>query len=88
MQERLYEAFDNFLEVGTWHTRHPSDEGRFFVVLHTVVKDPRFNPDQLGEYIRQKKKISRDDENLLNVAVDQYVAAAWAVKDYLKANGL
>jgi hypothetical protein len=85
----LYETFDNFLNVDTWHTRHPFDEQRFFIELHKVIKDPQFNPDNLAEYIREKKNVSRDDrENLLNVAIDDYVAAAWAVKDYLKANRL
>ena len=85
----LYDVFDKFLAVSTWHTRHPSDEQRFFTVLASVVKDPRFNPDELGEYFRQKKAVSRDDEsNFFKVAIDDYVAKAWAVKDYLKANGL
>ena len=85
----LYEAFDDFLHVDTWHTRHPNDEERFFVALEKVVKIPKFNPDDLGEYMRQKKRVSRDDEQLhFNTAIDHYVAAAWAVKDYLKANRL
>jgi hypothetical protein len=50
----LYEAFDNFLNTGTWHTIHPNDEERFFVALEKVIKDSKFNPDQLGEYMRQK----------------------------------
>jgi hypothetical protein len=82
----MYQAFDKFLNVDTWHTRHPNDEGRFFVVLHSVVGNPDFNPDSLGEYMRQKKNVSRDDkEHGFNYAIDHYVAAAWAVRDYLKA---
>jgi hypothetical protein len=85
----LYEAFDNFLEIDTWHTHHPTDEQRFFTALNKVVTNPKFNPDNLGQYIRGKKGVSRDDgENAFNVAIDNYVAAAWAVKDYLKANNL
>jgi hypothetical protein len=85
----LYAAFDNFLGVETWHTRHPSDEQRFFIALNKVVTDPKFNPDNLGQYMREKKGILRDDgEHAFNVAIDHYVAAAWAVKDYLKANNL
>lgn len=85
----LYEAFDKFLQVDTWHTRHPSDEERFFKVLASVVKDPRFNPDSLGAYIREKKGVSRDDQGpTFNEAIDDYVAKAWAVRDYLKANHL
>jgi hypothetical protein len=85
----LYEAFDNFLNVDTWHTRHANDEHRFFVALCQVIDNPKFNPDEMGEYMRQKKRVSRDDEQMhFNVAIDFYVAAAWAVKGYLKANRL
>ena len=85
----MYAAFDNFLAVGTWHTRHPLDEQRFYKALHQVVTDPKFNPDKLGEYMREKKRVSRDDAgNTFNATIDQYVSAAWAVKDYLKANNL
>jgi hypothetical protein len=85
----LYEAFDKFLNTDTWHTRHAYDEERFFIALEKVIKDPQFNPDRLGEYMREKKNVSRDDaENAFNFDIDHYVAAAWAVKDYLKANGL
>ena len=85
----MYEAFDKFLARGTWHTQHQLDEDFFFVSLASVIKDPKFNPDALGEYIRQKTGVSRDDrENLLNVGIDRYVAAAWAVRGYLKVNKL
>ncbi len=85
----LYEAFDKFLALDTWHTRHPSDQRRFYIALSSVIKDPQFNPDRLGEYIRKKKTVSRDNqEDLLNIAIDGWVTSAWAVKDYLEANGL
>jgi hypothetical protein len=86
----LYEAFDEFLAGDTWHTRHPADEERFYITLHGVVKDPQFNPDKLGDYMRQKAGVSEDGTDdrskSLNPAIDDYVEAAWTVKDYLKAN--
>ena len=27
----MYEVFDNFIKVQTWHTRHPNDEQRFYI---------------------------------------------------------
>jgi hypothetical protein len=85
----LYEAFDKFLQIDTWHTRHPNDEERFFKVLASVIEDSSFNPDNLGAYIREKKGVPRDEkENHFNIAIDDYVTKAWAVKDYLKANRL
>jgi hypothetical protein len=85
----MYEVFDKFLAVDTWHTRHPLDEQRFFIALATVAKNPKFNPDDLGAYIRAKKGVSRDnEEHPFNFEIDDYVAKAWAVKDYLRVNGL
>jgi len=67
----LYEALDNFLNTGTWHTIHPNDHERFFVALEKVIKDSKFNPDQLGEYMPQKKHVSRDDGQIhFNSAID------------------
>lgn len=85
----MYEAFDNFLAMDTWHTRHPLDEKRFFIALNKVVTEPKFNADELGRYMREKKNVARDDEkNTFNADIDHYVAAAWAVREYLKANNL
>ena len=85
----LYEAFDNFLNLDTWHTNHANDDERFFLALGEVIDNPKFNPDELGEYMRQKKRVYRDDEQIhFNSAIDRRVAAAWAVKEYLKANKL
>ena len=83
----MYEAFDRFLAVSTWYTKHPNDEERFFHALRSVVRNDLFSPDALGDYIRQKAGVSRDDGHPYNDVIDDYVAAAWAVKDYLKATG-
>jgi hypothetical protein len=82
----MYEAFDDFLHVSTWHTRHPSDEERFFRALAAVVRNPQFNADALGKYIDQKREggeIGLIDE-VYDDARDHYVDAAWAVSDYLR----
>lgn len=85
----MYEAFDAFLAVDTWHTGHPSDGERFYKVLHEVVQKPGFNPDQMGQHMREKLGVPIDDEDHpFNSAIDRYVAAAWAVKEYLQANSL
>jgi hypothetical protein len=85
----MYQAFDDFLAMDTWHTREHYDYKRFFVALSKVVSDPKFSADELGRYMRDKKNVARDDEeNPFNADIDHYVAAAWAVRDYLKANKL
>jgi hypothetical protein len=85
----MYEVFDSFLQMDTWHTRHPSDERRFFIALRNVVSDPSFSPDEMGSYMRSKLGINPDDrENAFSVSIDQYTSNAWAIRDYISANNL
>lgn len=85
----MYSEIDRFLAVDTWYTPHPSDTERFMHVLHELMKHPDFNPDAMGEYMRNKLGVSPDDADPhFSNAVDRYVCDAWAVKEYFKANGL
>jgi hypothetical protein len=52
----MYEAFDSFIRVGTWHTRQPSDEVRFHLALGKVVWSDDFDPDRMANYLRDKLK--------------------------------
>lgn len=82
----MYEALDPFLKATTWYTMHPLDEQRFFRALSTIINDPHFNADQMGEYIT--RKCGLDDlphDHDYNRARDHYVTVAWAVKGYLEA---
>jgi hypothetical protein len=83
----MYKAFDKFLAVSTWHTQHPLDEKRFFVALSSVVKDSKFNPDAMGKYMQEKTRPPNVEGHPFDDAIAHYVAAAWAVKDYLAATG-
>jgi hypothetical protein len=81
----MYEAFNSFLATDTWHTAN--DEERFFKALALEVGKPDFNADSMGAYMRSRCGIHRyDDVNVaFNHAIDRYVAAAWAVREYLRA---
>jgi hypothetical protein len=84
----MYQVFDGFLAMDTWHTRHALDERRFFEALSSVVKDSNFDPEKMGEYFRQKTRSTihaNDNKHPFEHAIAHYVAAAWAVKDYLAA---
>src|SRR5437764_281060 len=83
-RKAVYEAFDSFLKVDTWYTRHPLDEARFFQCLNTVVRDAEFNPERMGEYMRQKtgRGFPRQDHPFTE-QIDLYVADARAVKTFL-----
>ncbi|WP_428428244.1 hypothetical protein [Pararhizobium sp.] len=78
----MYTAFDPFLNVDTWHTSHPTDDRRFYIALATVVKNPGFSPDEMGEYMRNSKGITFDTR------IENLVHSAWAVREYLQATGV
>lgn len=83
-----YKAFDKFLALETWHTRHGFDEERFFAALHEALKDKAFDAEKMGEYFREKTRTANaGKEPPYEQAIAHYVAAAWAVKGYLKAAG-
>ena len=84
----IYDAFDSFLNVKTWHTKHAEDERRFFEALHLVVDDADFNPDQMGESFIQKLGLEEGHGVEGSDSVDHYVAAAWAVRTYRRVNNL
>jgi hypothetical protein len=79
----MYEAFDSFLAVGTWHTNHDADGRRFYEALSRVVRDPKFSPDRMGEYVRQKTGTKKDHP--FEDDISRLVSNAWAVRDYLQA---
>ena len=83
----MYEVFDSYLNVDTWHTSHPLDGRRFFKALSRVVDDPDFNADQMGQYMRQKKNVSDETHPFFRI-IQERVSDAWAVKEYLEAINL
>lgn len=84
----MYSVFDSFLATDTWSKNHPNDEERFYLCLQEVVRESDFNADNMGEYFRTVKNISRTDENqYFSNSIDDLVAKAWAVSDYIKFTG-
>lgn len=82
----MYEVFDSYLNVDTWHTNHDLDERRFFQALGKVVRDDAFNPDEMGSYMLSAKGLGRDNEDdayFVNV-IDRRVLQAWAIRDFLQ----
>ena len=85
----MYEAFDEFLQAPTWYAKHADEDERFFCALATVVLNPRFNADSLGEYMDQKRaQMGSAQADLSQEAYQEarsrYVNAAWAVRRYLR----
>jgi hypothetical protein len=82
----MYEVFDTFLAMDTWHTSHPLDDDRFYKALHRIVRDDEFNPDEMGRYLFMKTGVQRDNEEDSRVnSIGRRVSQAWSVKDYLEA---
>lgn len=82
----MYEVFDSYLNVQTWHTNHDADQERFFRALAEVVHETNFSPDEMGAYMRTQKNVDRDDEDqsAFNHTIDHRVTQAWAIRDYLQ----
>ncbi len=85
----MYQVFDGFLTTDTWYKDHPNDNERFYSALDKVVRNPDFSAENLGNYIRAKKNILRDNEDHreFSSAADKLVSNAWAVREYLQATG-
>ena len=83
----MYSAFDPFLLVGTWHTNHDLDNERFDQALNTVVDDPAFDPNVMGDYMRQQKNVVNGQPAAFEDRIEQLVARAWAVKEFLETTG-
>jgi hypothetical protein len=81
----VYQVFDKFLAMETWHTAHDLDGERFYRALGEVVRDKDFSPDQMAAYMSQKIGVSRGDDNYRADAIERYTSAAWAVRDFLVA---
>jgi len=83
----MYEAFDAFLRLDTWHSRHPADLQRFHEALRRVIHEHGFNPDEFGQYMVRKRgsgenSLSNLSEEAFEKARSRYVDDAWAVYYY------
>jgi hypothetical protein len=48
----LYEVFDQFVKIPSWHTGHPLDRARFMRALAKVIRQKKFDPEGMGTYLR------------------------------------
>lgn len=81
----MYEALDPYLDTDTWHTDHAYDDRRFYEGLRRIINEPNFNADQMGEYMRAKKGVDRNnpDQDAFNEVIDKRVTQADAISEYL-----
>lgn len=83
----IYNVFDKFLRVETWHTSHACDDRRFYECLHEVVEETNFDPEAMGSYMRNAKGVD-SDEHPYAERIRELVSNAWAVREYLAVAGL
>jgi hypothetical protein len=79
----MYEIFDSFLLGRNWSRQHDNDLEQFYLRLSKVVRHSDFNPDQMGEYFRQRTASTPREAHPFRIAIDRYVADAWAIRKYL-----
>ncbi|KUO69175.1 MAG: hypothetical protein APF80_02290 [Alphaproteobacteria bacterium BRH_c36] len=80
----MYEVFDPFLTIETWHTTHALDVHRFNKALGEVVRKKAFNPDSMAEYFIGKLEL-QEGTPLIDAA-RRYASDAWAVRTFLEAH--
>lgn len=84
----MYEVFDSYLNVETWHTTHQRDDERFYQALDQVVRRTDFHPDDMAEYFKQKVGTSEDGGGgPFEAAIERREHQASAIADFLKCTG-
>lgn len=76
----MYEPFERFIKVSTWHTHHGSDEERFYLALNEVVRLSEFNPSAMTDYFRDylgANASKYEDE------IDRYERKAETIRSFL-----
>jgi len=76
----MYNNFDSFIRVETWHTTHPLDDQRFYQALDKVVRHKDFSPPQMADYFRNylgKRAAQFAD------AIDHREEQAETIRDFL-----
>jgi hypothetical protein len=85
----MYEAFDSFITVDTWHTGHACDDGRFYQALNRVVWFEEFDPQKMAAYLRTKIRCPPEDHTShFAMAINEYRAHAEVVSDFIRFNEL
>ncbi len=86
----MYEIFSTYLAASTWHSGHQLDDARFYEALASIVQEPLFNADDMGDYFRQAKSVDPTDPRhaIYNQAIEDRVSQAHAVHDFLEANSI
>lgn len=80
----MYQAFDRFLSLESPFSGQPGDEDLFYEALETVVREPAFSPEDMGDYFRSRKGIGEGHPDL--AAVRALVTKAWAVRDFIRVS--
>ena len=85
--DKMYEAFDPFLAAPTWHTSRDGDRKRFYLALDTVVREADFDPERMGDHMRQKIGVENGLRDHRDNAIGLRITDAWAVRDFFAATG-
>ncbi|MAI61859.1 MAG: hypothetical protein CBB87_05100 [Micavibrio sp. TMED27] len=83
----MHNIFDNFLDKDTWHKDHPGDNAMFYSALSQVIDDESFCSDEMAEYMRNRKNVSRDNNDIFSFRIQTLQSAALHISDYKKLIG-
>lgn len=88
-EKPMYQAFDPYLNASTWATNHHLDDERFYKALATVVHDPAFDADAMGQHFRTVKSVNPNNaqQAQYNGVIEQRITQAHAIREYLEVTG-
>ena len=73
ISQKLHVAIDKWIKVDTWHTGHPSDDGRFHALLAVIESEGASNFD-VGDFIEVTSELaSRHHPNMKREFVSENI---------------
>ncbi|SFV26843.1 hypothetical protein SAMN05216456_0130 [Devosia crocina] len=82
----MYEVFDSYLNRDTWHAREEAEDEAFFTALGQVLANPGFDPDAMGDYMRQAKGLTGNSQDQLAGVINDRARDARAVLLFRRFN--
>ncbi|MFT0892761.1 hypothetical protein [Pseudochelatococcus sp. G4_1912] len=80
----MYQIFDKYLDSANFSGTHASDTRLFNEALQKIVDDPRFDADDMGQYMLNKFSISIGAKDLRAERIEKLIIHAEAIKDFLE----
>lgn len=81
----MYEALDSYLNSERWFAVNDPEDRAFYRALAGIVREPDFSVEAMGEYMRHRQGVDRDNpaHRDFNYAIGRRMTEAHAIRDFL-----